>query len=209
MAEPPIGLRQRKKQARRTALREIAWRMAIEHGLDGVTVEGIARAADVSPRTFFNYFSSKEEAVVDRSRANALALVDAFRARPRQEDLVTAMHTVARQILDENHEVSREWLRRSQLMRESPSLRPHILAAHSAVERSLAEAIAERSGTDVDADLYPMLAAVSILGAWRVAGTRWAENGASSLSELMRAALEQLAAGMATPLPGTVAGAAT
>ena len=58
------GLRERKKAATREALGDAAWSLCVEHGLDRVTVEQIARAAGVSLRTFFNYFSSKEEAIV-------------------------------------------------------------------------------------------------------------------------------------------------
>lgn len=58
------GLRERKRLATRRAIQLAAVSIARERGLDATTVDEIARVADVSPRTFFNYFSSKEEAVV-------------------------------------------------------------------------------------------------------------------------------------------------
>ena len=61
--------RERKKQATRQALHEAAFTLAEERGLTGTTVEAIAERADVAPRTFFNYFTCKEDAVLDRDRS--------------------------------------------------------------------------------------------------------------------------------------------
>ena len=67
-SDPPrsgegIGHRERRKRETRAALIEAALRLAAEYGADLVTVDQISTAANVSPRTFFNYFSSKEEAL--------------------------------------------------------------------------------------------------------------------------------------------------
>jgi AcrR family transcriptional regulator len=60
----PVGLRERKKRARREALIDATHRLVAEHGLDAVTVDAICAEAGVSARTFFNYFESKDDAVL-------------------------------------------------------------------------------------------------------------------------------------------------
>lgn len=59
------GRRERKKQQTRQALHEAALRLVEEHGLDGMTIEQVCQAVDVSPRTFFNYFPSKAAAALN------------------------------------------------------------------------------------------------------------------------------------------------
>lgn len=61
---PALGLRERKKRARREALIDATHRLVAAHGLDAVTVEAICEEAGVSPRTFFNYFETKDDAVL-------------------------------------------------------------------------------------------------------------------------------------------------
>jgi AcrR family transcriptional regulator len=61
---PGDGLRERKKRARTDAIVDAAQRLVLDRGLDAVTVEAIAEAAGISPRTFFNYFETKDDAVL-------------------------------------------------------------------------------------------------------------------------------------------------
>ena len=64
MTTPELGLRERKRLATRRAIQRAALQVVRERGLDGTTVDEISRVADVSPRTFFNYFPSKEDAIL-------------------------------------------------------------------------------------------------------------------------------------------------
>ncbi len=77
--EAPVSLRERKKLATRRLLRRAALDLVAERGLTNVTVEDIAEAADVSPRTFFNYFPSKEAALFGGDPDRAAELRDARR----------------------------------------------------------------------------------------------------------------------------------
>ena len=85
------GLRERKKLAIRRALGSAALRLAMERGLDNVTIEDITAEADVSLRTFGNYFSSKYEAIcalgTDRARRIGAELL----AHPAREPLWEAI----------------------------------------------------------------------------------------------------------------------
>jgi AcrR family transcriptional regulator len=79
------GLRERKKAATRHALHEAALRLAAEHGLEHVTVEAIADAANVSRRTFSNYFSGKEEALFHGDAERLRRMLELLAAQPADE----------------------------------------------------------------------------------------------------------------------------
>jgi AcrR family transcriptional regulator len=189
-----VGRRERKKQATRAALSEAALRLSLEHGVENVTVEQIADEADVSLRTFFNYFSSKEEAVVAGDAARGELLVEQFRARPTSESVVTALRAAALAFVDDL--VHGDRLEELRMMRRSPVLIQHQLAAYAAGERALAIAVAERIGEPVpegpaDEDravgVYPSLVAATAMAAIRVAMQRWtdgAEGGSRDLDVL-------------------------
>jgi AcrR family transcriptional regulator len=197
------GLRERKKQATRAALADAAWNLAAEHGVGAVTIDDIAQAADVSPRTFFNYFSSKEEAVLERTAAIGHALAAAIRARPVDEPLTEALCGAVESALVPIAVPTDGWLATLHRMRAtSPELISHQLAAWERASAQIAAAVAERTGTDVDHDPYPTLVTVWLLGAWRVAFDRWPTQGSTTADVVLRmqAAVRQLVAGIAEPM---------
>src|SRR3546814_18447625 len=93
----PSDLRSRKKLATYRALAHAARELTAERGLEAVTVDDIAAAADVSPRTFFNYFSSTEQANVGVERAVLEDLAASLPERPPQERRTEAVHRVTHQ----------------------------------------------------------------------------------------------------------------
>jgi AcrR family transcriptional regulator len=193
------GLRERKKLRTRHALGAAALELAVRHGFDGVTVEQIAEAADVSPRTFFNYFSSKEEAVVAADVERARATAERLAARPADEPVLTSMRAVVREMVDGADARHRDWVRQVRLVRANPALVPHQLAAYAAMERELATVIAERTGLDAG-DLYPALTAAAVMSATRTATTRWlAADGATELVTCLDEALDLLETGLGHP----------
>ncbi|WP_037369398.1 TetR/AcrR family transcriptional regulator [Amycolatopsis orientalis] len=188
------GLRERKKQATRVALREAALRLAIEHGPANVRVDDIAEAAGVSPRTYNNYFSSREEAIVaavTADRENRIATAVAERS-PDTRLAEAVIDAVIEQYTDPG-EQSRDALL---LITTNPGLRTAFLDAPAALADPLQEALAPRVGDQRTARVL----AASIAAAVRVALEQWTQpagnNGlvvvSGSLPDLLRRSLEPL-----------------
>ena len=204
---PGAGRRERKKQATRAAVREAALRLALRHGVENITVEQIAGEADIALRTFFNYFSSKEEAVLASAAAGADALIAEFRARPRGESVLRAFREAVLVVMDRSTHASRDHLQALRLIRGAPSLVPHQMVLLAAQEQALAEAIAERvGGTAAGAPTYPMVCAAATLATLRVVVDRWIDGTArtTDLRRQIDTALTELAAGL--DRPGAAAG---
>jgi AcrR family transcriptional regulator len=179
-AEARCGLRERKKRATRRALHDAALRLAAERGLEHLTIEEISSAADVSVRTFFNYFPSKEQAVLDD---------DLFRADERQAmaimsdaaDVLDGLRGVAMALVAATAPRREQVLMRWQLMERYPPLLAQMFARLEQSNRILALAVAARTGTAAD-DAYPQLMAAVASAAMRTAVRRWtAGHGDHSL----------------------------
>jgi AcrR family transcriptional regulator len=198
------GLRERKKQQTRAALSWAALRLAVERGLAGVTVDEIAAEAGVSPRTFNNYFASKYEAIVWRHLDRFARIADQLRTRPATEPLWTALTDAVRAVFGTPDPAEpgppAEWTAGVRLLMAQPELRGEFVKAAAAAERELAAAVAERTGTDADQDMYPRLVAAAVGSAVHVASEQWLRaDPPVALGLLLAEALEQFAAGLPTP----------
>jgi AcrR family transcriptional regulator len=199
-----LGLRERKKRETRIALSWATIRLTVERGFDNVRVEDIAAAVGVSPRTFNNYFSSKGEAIAARHLERARAIAEELRARPAAEPLWEAIENamMGRYALglDAPAEPDQQWTEGVRLMVEEPALQAEFIRAGAVAEAELAEAIAERTGTDVTRDLYPKLVAGAVGTAINVATEHWLRTDQPTpMAPLLREAIHQLAAGLPTP----------
>jgi AcrR family transcriptional regulator len=164
------GLRERKKRATRRALHDATLRLVSERGLEHVTIEEISAAAGVSPRTFFNYFPNKDQAVLgdmvqvdpDRTMAtikSAATILDGL----RELCLANAENTSP-----ELEQVQMRW----ELMERYPALLPQMFSRFIEFENSVASAVAGRTGDQED-DAYPQLMASLAGTSMRVAVRRW------------------------------------
>lgn len=196
--EERVGLRERKKRATRQALHSEALRLVAERGFDDVTIEDIAAAADVSPRTFFNYFGSKEDVIVnpDPDRVERLRAALA-RHTSTEEQPLDVCESVLVESLEEMTDRREEWLLRLRLVREIPALTPRFLAAYDAQQQALIEDVARRTGRDPSSDIFPVIVGSAAMSALRAAIARWgAGDGRTSLPDLLREAFAVLRTGL-------------
>ncbi|MEV3965678.1 TetR family transcriptional regulator [Nocardia sp. NPDC050193] len=198
------GLRERKKKATREALALAALRLAAERGLENMRVEDIAAEVGVSARTFSNYFAGKTEALTARHSDRLREAADTLLARPREEPLWEAItYSVLAAFGGQAHAggvPGSGALDDIRLLANEPGLRAEFVKAGLAGGSELAVAIASRSGTDVDTDMFPRLAAATTTTAVQVAGDIWLEAGpTSSLFPIIERALHELSAGMPDP----------
>jgi AcrR family transcriptional regulator len=189
-AEP--GLRERKKAATRRALHDAAVRLAIEHGVDRVTVEAIADDAGVSRRTFSNYFGGKEEALMYGDFQRIQTLIGMVRSRPADEAPWSALTAAAEEFYRELGDLDPQWVAQSRLMRTQPTLLAAQVQTFAALERELAAEVAARSASVDPAGVRAKLTSAMFLVAMRVAVHAWLEQPAgTSLRQVVRSTLAE------------------
>lgn len=195
-----VGLRERKKAATRAALSEAAMRLAEERGVEHVTAEAIAEAAGVSPRTFHNYFANKEEAILAAMWDFVRDVVASLRARPAEESALDALRHIADDLIAQGGDSIEQFAVRMRLVETSPALLPRNDVLREEVGRQIVDAVAERSGTDPERDLYPRLLVSSLHAAVNSALDVWRlGKSGRELPDLLKEAFDQLSAGLREP----------
>ena len=192
-AEPIIGLgrRERKKQQTRDDLVAAAVKLFAERGFDETTTEDIAEAADVSQRTFFRHFPSKEAVLYGDEEAVEAAFRDAIVARPDGEGPVHAVAAAMRTLTEAYAGQLELTLLQAKLAATYPSVSAYSRAVvQRNLERVIITALAERMGVDPVADPRPEVIAGAAISGLRVALRQWvAADGKSDLLGLAAAAL--------------------
>ncbi len=170
-------------------------RLFVEQGYDNTTIEQIAEAAEVSPSTFFRYFPTKEDVVIQDDYDPMIA--SAFLAQPASLTPLAAMRAAVRQVFAEVFPEDEETiLRRIQLVWSIPSLRARQVDGQIDTIAMLRRAIAERSGRPAD-DFRVHVLAGAVVGAWVAAIERWVESdGQEPLVGLMDRVLVLLEEGL-------------
>ncbi|KZB86321.1 TetR family transcriptional regulator [Amycolatopsis regifaucium] len=193
----PLGLRERKKRAARRAMSEAALKLAMEKGVEQVRVEDIAGAVGVSPRTFNNYFSSKEEAICSFIVERQERLREALRTRPPEETLWEAVSAATLETYSRDGEPNRDSVKVARSMILHPSVHGEFLKAHATVEQVLAEAILERAGAGPENALNARLMAAIVESAVKTAFFNWLVNeGAEPFLSTVETLLREASSGV-------------
>jgi AcrR family transcriptional regulator len=162
------GLRARKKRRTRDAIVEAAMDLFTRRGFDAVTVAEIARAADVSEKTVFNHFASKEDLVFEHRRERLAALADALRERPSGTPIITVFRSNTEAYLDRvQHGPADEVTAVPRLVMSSRSLRERLFLNWEKEAQVLAPIIADQTGAP-PGDLLPLIVARTLTWTHRV-----------------------------------------
>ena len=189
------GLRERKKAKTRQAIQEAAYRLIREQGYDATTVDQIAAAAEVSPATFFRYFPTKEDALL-QDEYDPL-LIENW--RKHLDDGVSPV-TVARRVIAETlgalppqeEELIRD---RTKLLFEVPQLRSRMWDNWISTQHMLDELIAEQLRADAR-DVRVRTTSGALIGAMIAMFEVWVEHPEHSLAAVLDDALATLEAGL-------------
>jgi AcrR family transcriptional regulator len=186
MEAPKVGLAARKKERTKRQLAEAAADLFYERGYAATTIDDIVAAVEVSPRTFFRYFPTKEDLVVALGTTSLDLFLDALRNRPAEESLQVAAGW-------EDTSRVRSFLA---LLQETPALRARWLEEAYGKRDRMAAVIAERTGTH-PADLRNLIIAGAITLTINTALQTWADQEAEAKpSPFVYRGIEELA----TPL---------
>ncbi|WP_223732317.1 TetR family transcriptional regulator [Streptomyces purpurogeneiscleroticus] len=201
------GLRERKKRRTHDALIRAALELCTQQGYDRTTIDEIAEAVDVSQRTFFRYFTTKEDVVFAVQEIVEARFVDALEARPAAEAPLEALRNAVLLAWDDLGQVIESiipvelHMRTYQMIESTPALVAAHLRRSSELEELIATAIARREGLDVETDPRPRIVVAAFSGVMRLAGRLWGEAGECSV-ESIRATTEQHLDGIVPAIAG-------
>jgi AcrR family transcriptional regulator len=174
------GLRERKKRATRDAIAVTARRLFAERGFDDVTVAEVAAAADVSEKTVFNHFATKDDLVFAGGETRLAELRAAIAGRPPGTSVLDVFRASSEAMLDTVAAgEGDDRLVVPRIVRDSPTLQKRLAAGWEHEAATLVAVVAEANGADAD-DLVPAVVARTL--AW-------------TLITIFRAAFDGLLAG--------------
>jgi len=172
------GRRERKRRQTRERIENAAMALFLQRGFDATTIEDITEAADVSKRSFFDYFPSKEEVVFAWQDSFADRLMAEIAARPAEESSVEAVEAAITTTVIAS--VDERGLALGELIRCTPALKARDQLKYAKLEQKLAEALLLRKGNDSEQRSRMRVLAAIVIGALRVGGELWQQRPAGA-----------------------------
>ncbi len=191
-----VGRRERKKEATRRAIEDTARELFSQHGFAKTSVLDITETVDVSERTFYRYFTSKEDVLFGPWRQDLDLALEIMESRPSSEDPLEAMRGALLAMADHLEDNREQYFFIAQLAISSPDVAAYqgTVFIPTLIEAG-AQALARRLGVDPSTDLRPYLFAGVAAAATNAAMVNWvASRGDRTLEDLMIDALDLLSA---------------
>jgi AcrR family transcriptional regulator len=192
------GLRERKKRERRRRIEDAAVELFERDGFEATTVEQIATAADIAPRTFFSYFETKDDVVLADYAERLDRILGELRRRPPDEAAWTALRASFAVVASDYAAEEDRIARRFAIVATTPSVLARSLQLQLGWERALAAELATRDDAAAD-DPDPGLLAAAALAAMRSSLQHWLVGGRrDALPSLVQRAFDRLGSGLTT-----------
>ncbi|MEU1625238.1 TetR family transcriptional regulator [Streptomyces sp. NPDC020096] len=194
------GLRERKKQRTRDALTRAAMELFTTQGFERTTVDEIAESVEVSQRTFFRYFSNKEQAALALEELIEDRFMASLRERPATE---TPLEALRRAVLGTWDDVSAAihevvpidlYMRMYHVIEATPALLSARMRRQAEMERRITAEIARREGLDPAVDLRPRVLVAAFGGVIQAASGHWGQCDDESVEQMRRSFDEHLTA---------------
>jgi AcrR family transcriptional regulator len=184
----PETLRARRKRRTAEAIVNNALRLFEERGFDQTTIDQIAEAAEISRRTFFRYFTDKEELFFAEDERLLDVIQDTLDHAPAGEPVVDLAHRATRALAAESVADPERRVARERLIAATPALLARRMAKNLRWERAIAERLLERGFSEWEALLLPKFALACFQGAYE----RWVRDPRQDLQVLVDESFEVL-----------------
>jgi AcrR family transcriptional regulator len=199
VAEPAVGLRERKKERTRAGIKKEALKLFRRQGYDRTTVEQIAAATEVSPSTFFRYFPTKESVLLDDEYQHEI--IDAFDRQSNDLDPVAAMHRAVTEVFSRlDNDDYAALLKRNRLIMSTPELRAAYMEHLYRLMSMISQSAAKRTNLDPSC-LEIRTFAWTMQGVLTAASAFWTESNGKSLVDCFDGAFATIGNG-AVPVAG-------
>lgn len=191
------GRRERKRRQTRERIESTALKLFLERGFDATTIEDITEAADVSKRSFFDYFPSKEEVVAAWQDGFARELIGAVAAQPEDASIVEVIEAGVNSAL-RTAIADPQSLALAALIRNTPALCARDQLKYAKLEKKLADALFARGSGSEEEHLRLGVLAAAVVTMLRIGGERWTQSPQDvSLEQFARTMFDELWAALA------------